>query len=784
MPVNSIVVRSTLTATILTLSACGGGGSAPDNTQAPPPEVALPVTPPITPAGPTVSVDASTFRTIAGGVPVTLKATASDNSAVSWKLGDGVPGSLSAASGNTVTYLPPPGGISGTTAVPITASAGGTSQVLTLELSPSPGAPGLTLIAGRQDVSPPNDKDGIGPDAVFSPIHNMAADGSGNLYLFTGFDMGIGARKAAPYLRKIDTNGKVTTLIGSLRYLDRPNADAFNGAMRYFNGLVADRAGNLYMSEFGIYSPAAIYKMTPSGEFSLFAGDPTFPGPAAVIKDGTGKEASFITFRLSGIDGDGNLYGTDGPVGGPTVFRKITQAGKVTTIASLPAALNADFAGNTYRAGAAQTIARITSDGKKSTVAGTAYCTNEDLTSLPGCLRSIGPIAPLGGGAYAVVEGRKIVKFVVPTEPEPTTAILNVSASTIQTIAGYGLFIGATSNRSASLSWRLGDGAPGKVEIFSDIDSASYTPPNDPVTSPISVPVIVSGGGISTTLTLTVSPDPGPYGLFFVAGQSNAVVDRDGIGADAAFVNPIMLAPDSKGTVYVAEAQGSPGTARALRLRKVSAGGSVSTLVNAGSWFGSSDTAHNGDKLLYASGMAADRNGNLYIANSMPNNGGIIYKIAPGGAMTVLAGAEGHGTSVFADGKAAQARFVSPQLAGIDADGNIYVNDGKGTASVRVRKVAPDGTVTTLSELPYWLGADLRSLHYAIKSDASPTTIVEYTFPGVTSVEFGLPSCTDLFVPGDHITACPGNASLLVQSDAATYYMFSNKQLVKMVVLH
>lgn len=420
-------LRISLFAATLALAACGGGGNA-GSTQAPLPP---------TQSGPTVSLDASTFRTIAGGVPVTLKASVSDSTAVSWKLAAGAPGSLSAGSGASINYQPPAGGVSARTAVQISASAGGTSEMLTLELSPDPGAPGLSLIAGHPLNWPWDDSDGTGADAAFSTILHMAADGSGNLYAFTRQVNNQPAyRLGPPKLRKIGANGTVTTLIaasvkdgaGTLvgTWADKPGVSKYWHNITFISGTVADRAGNIYIStiEGNSYSPnySAIYKLSASGEMSLFAGVNT--SHTSSVKDGTGADADFLFPSILGVDGDGNVYVKDEYQDKPTVFRKITPSAKVTTIAALPAGLNADQAGNTYRYDSTQhTVIRKAPDGVETTVAGTAGCTTPTLGSLPGCLNIVspgnplgaGPIIPLGGASFAIASDRQtIVRIVVP----------------------------------------------------------------------------------------------------------------------------------------------------------------------------------------------------------------------------------------------------------------------------------------------------------------------------------------------------------------------------------
>ena len=87
-------------------------------------------------------------------------------------------------------------------------------------------------------------------------------------------------------------------------------------------------------------------------------------------------------------------------------------------------------------------------------------------------------------------------------------------------------------------------------------------------------------------------------------------------------------------------------------------------------------------------GVAVDNKGNLYIADAGENNR--IRKLTPEGVVTTLAG----GDEGFQDGQGAAARFNTPSALAIDADGNLYVAD---TGNHAIRKVTPDGTVTTIA---------------------------------------------------------------------------------------
>lgn len=96
----------------------------------------------------------------------------------------------------------------------------------------------------------------------------------------------------------------------------------------------------------------------------------------------------------------------------------------------------------------------------------------------------------------------------------------------------------------------------------------------------------------------------------------------------------------------------------------------------------------NGQSWYRMMGIAADDNGNVYVAD--PGNA-CIRKIDKAGNATVLAGSPGNGGSD--DGKGPAARFQIPYGVALDAQGNVYAAD-PGTWSIR--RITPDGTTTTL----------------------------------------------------------------------------------------
>ncbi len=71
--------------------------------------------------------------------------------------------------------------------------------------------------------------------------------------------------------------------------------------------------------------------------------------------------------------------------------------------------------------------------------------------------------------------------------------------------------------------------------------------------------------------------------------------------------------------------------------------------------------------------------------------GNSIRKIKPDGTVTTLAGSSANG---YADGLGAEAKFSIPFGIDADANGNVYVAD---LSNNKVRKITPDGMVSTLA---------------------------------------------------------------------------------------
>jgi sugar lactone lactonase YvrE len=107
-------------------------------------------------------------------------------------------------------------------------------------------------------------------------------------------------------------------------------------------------------------------------------------------------------------------------------------------------------------------------------------------------------------------------------------------------------------------------------------------------------------------------------------------------------------------------------------------------------------------------GLAVDTNGNVYVADE----GNLtIRKIAPDGTVTTLAGLAG--ASGTTDNKGNRARFTQPTAVTIDGNGDLYVMDG-----TAIRKITADGTVTTVTRLSFGnFGMDVQNTPAGIAAD-------------------------------------------------------------------
>lgn len=165
-----------------------------------------------------------------------------------------------------------------------------------------------------------------------------------------------------------------------------------------------------------------------------------------------------------------------------------------------------------------------------------------------------------------------------------------------------------------------------------------------------------------------------------IAGLAGVSGELDGVGAAARFTAPYSIATDSAGNLFVAEMSSHI-------IRKITPAGVVTTLAGKAGEAGHADGTGTDATFSSPHGVATDKAGNVYVADSGNN---AIRKIAPSGLVTTIAGLAGAGDSGEFDGIGAAATFLEPMAVATDDAGNVFVLEAD-----NIRKVTPAGVVTT-----------------------------------------------------------------------------------------
>jgi sugar lactone lactonase YvrE len=200
------------------------------------------------------------------------------------------------------------------------------------------------------------------------------------------------------------------------------------------------------------------------------------------------------------------------------------------------------------------------------------------------------------------------------------------------------------------------------------------------------------------------------------AGTPGVAGSNNGLPAFALFNQPVGLAVDGAGNVYVADSGNDT-------IREITTKGFVITLAGQVGVAGSVNATGTNALFNEPQGIALDANTNLYVADYGNDT---VRVITPAGVVTTLAGLAGVPGS--ADGTGTSALFNEPQGVAVDGSTNVYVTD---TANGTIRKITPGGTVTTLAGYAGNLGS----------SDGTGTNAQFYQPEGIT-----LDSATNLYV--------------------------------------
>ena len=169
-----------------------------------------------------------------------------------------------------------------------------------------------------------------------------------------------------------------------------------------------------------------------------------------------------------------------------------------------------------------------------------------------------------------------------------------------------------------------------------------------------------------------------PQGTVSTWAGSGSPSFTDGPWNQARFYYPGGLILDG-GQIYVADLNNH-------RIRRIDPNRDVSTHSGSGS-AGFADGPPSTAKFYYPHDITGDRKGTFYVAD---RNNHRIRKVDSGGNATTVAGT---GSAGFTDGPGSSARFYYPRGIALDQKGHAWVADYN---NYRIRRVAPNGTVTTV----------------------------------------------------------------------------------------
>jgi sugar lactone lactonase YvrE len=168
------------------------------------------------------------------------------------------------------------------------------------------------------------------------------------------------------------------------------------------------------------------------------------------------------------------------------------------------------------------------------------------------------------------------------------------------------------------------------------------------------------------------------------AGKAGSPGHNDGLGASARFNEPSGIAADADGNLVVADAKNNA-------IRKITLAGSVTTLVSDIENIGKINQPDTSRMLNGPTRVAVGRTGNVYVVDS---NGSAVKMITPTGIVTTVigGGTEGNSRQITAINSPEWPLRASHMA--LDLLGNVYVTDA---GNNRIIKISPSGTATTLA---------------------------------------------------------------------------------------
>ena len=171
-----------------------------------------------------------------------------------------------------------------------------------------------------------------------------------------------------------------------------------------------------------------------------------------------------------------------------------------------------------------------------------------------------------------------------------------------------------------------------------------------------------------------------------VAGNGNPKFAGDNGPAISAQIDPVAVAVDSHGNLYVADGFN-------YRIRKIDTSGIITTIAGNGMEGNSGDTgpALNA-QIGLVTDLAVDNSGNVYLADYYNYE---VRKIDTSGIMTNFAGGVQYGS--IADGIPATTAVMDPDGVAFDVAGNLYISDDNLNHTVLRRVDLSSGLIYTVA---------------------------------------------------------------------------------------
>jgi len=483
-------------------------------------------------------------------------------------------------------------------------------------------------------------------EAPYQNVAIAAIDSNGIYYGIEGARLDKIAATGAP----VPFVGQVSLVPGGLQTGD--GVGSF--ALLNLQAIAPDKAGNLFFTDL----QHTVRKIIPDGTVSTIAGNPGNIGHA----DGAGNAATFEDLRDIAVDAAGNSYVVDGSTFNPTnqiFIRKITPAGVVSTVAGGEAGY-LDGTGSTAKFGMLSTLTvdatgtlyvadRLNNCIRKITVSG-VVTTLAGNPTLPGSRDGTGANALFSQLGYITIDsaGNLLVS-------DNNTLRKVTPAGVVTTLAGLAPQAGSV------------DGIPSAARFSAPNGVAADTQGN----------LVVADTGNNTIRKVSINGS-----VTTLAGHAQQNGTADDVGANAFFYSPTSVALDGVGNTYVADYLNSA-------IRKITPTGTVSTLAGSAGLTGALDATGSAARFYYPFGIAVTTNGDVYVSDTWND---VIRKITPGGVVTTFAGTF-HGVGV-SDGIGASARFNTPMGLAFDKTGNLFVAD---SVNCTIRKITPSASVFTFA---------------------------------------------------------------------------------------